>query len=71
MSVPTYLYLVQVRQMLGHGLDNQLEEEPGELKPGRVQSRVNHVPIFIWLISSRRHMILILIYFALGPERHY
>lgn len=25
--------------MLGHGLDNQLKEEPGELKPGEVKER--------------------------------
>lgn len=28
----SYLHFVRVDQMLGHGLDDQLEEEPGELK---------------------------------------
>lgn len=39
--MPPYLHLVRVNQMLGHGLDNHLKEEPGELKPGEVKERSN------------------------------
>lgn len=37
--MPPYLDLVRIVQILGHGLDNQLKEEPRELKPGGVQLR--------------------------------
>lgn len=36
-SVTPYLYLVRVNQMLGHGLDDELKEEPGELKPDKTK----------------------------------
>lgn len=38
-SVQTHLHLVGVKQILGHGFDNQFEEEPGELKPGEYKGR--------------------------------
>lgn len=39
--MPTYLHLVGVNQMLGHGLDNHFKEEPGELRPGEAKERSN------------------------------
>lgn len=40
--MPSYLHFVKVDQMLGHGLDDQLEEEPGELKVE--VKKLNHGP---------------------------
>lgn len=35
--MPPYLYFIKVDQILSHGLDDQIEEEPGELKEGEVK----------------------------------